>query len=241
MPYYAVANGRKIGIFLNWNDCCESVKGFSHAVFKKFDTKEDSEIFLERYKIANKYDEDGLKTQPKINLDISTQKSKPAVDFEQFVPDLYIYTDGACSNNGKLEAKAGIGIYFGMNDKRNVSKRIDGKQTNNTAELKAVIEVYPLIENDVKCGKKIAIMTDSQYVIQCVTSYGEKCHKKEWTANIPNKELVKTAYQMYKDVKNIVFIHVKAHSNNQDIHSVGNENADKLANLAIGLEECPYH
>ena len=235
MPYYAVANGRKSGIFLNWNDCCESVQGYSHAVFKKFDTKEEAEIFLETHQIENK---DGLKTQ--INLDISTQKSKPAVDIE-FISDLYIYTDGACSNNGKLEAKAGIGIYFGMNDKRNVSKRIDGKQTNNTAELKAVIEVYPLIENDVKCGKKIAIMTDSQYVIQCVTSYGEKCHKKGWTANIPNKELVKTAYQMYKDMRNIVFIHVKAHTNNQDIHSVGNANADKLANLAIGLEECPYH
>ena len=46
---------------------------------------------------------------------------------------------------------------------------------------------------------------------------------------------------MYKDVRNIVFIHVKAHSNNQDIHSIGNANVDTLANLAIGLEECPYH
>ena len=27
MPFYAVANGKTIGIFLNWNDCNNSVKG----------------------------------------------------------------------------------------------------------------------------------------------------------------------------------------------------------------------
>ena len=46
---------------------------------------------------------------------------------------------------------------------------------------------------------------------------------------------------MYKDKLNIQFIHVKAHTNNTDIHSLGNDNADKLANLAIQLESCPYN
>ena len=40
---------------------------------------------------------------------------------------------------------------------------------------------------------------------------------------------------------NIQFIHVKAHTNKQDIHSCGNDNADKLANIAIGLESCHYN
>jgi len=30
-----------------------------------------------------------------------------------------VYTDGACSNNGKSNAKAGYGVYFSENDRRN--------------------------------------------------------------------------------------------------------------------------
>ena len=57
---------------------------------------------------------------------------------------LKVYTDGACSNNGKLNAKAGFGVYFGKNDSRNISKRVIGKQTNNVAELLAIIEVFSI-------------------------------------------------------------------------------------------------
>jgi hypothetical protein len=31
-----------------------------------------------------------------------------------------------------------------------------------------------------------------------------------------------------------------AHTGKQDIHSIGNDGADKLANKAIGLDACPY-
>ena len=47
---------------------------------------------------------------------------------------IIVFTDGGCSHNGSKNAKAGIGIYFGEGDIRNVSKQIQGKQTNNTAE-----------------------------------------------------------------------------------------------------------
>ena len=54
-----------------------------------------------------------------------------------FKPDIIVYTDGACIHNGKKNALAGIGVYFGENDFRNTSSRISGKQSNNTAELKS--------------------------------------------------------------------------------------------------------
>jgi len=155
---------------------------------------------------------------------------------DNFIPEYYVYTDGACSNNGKYNALAGIGIFFGLDDIRNVSKKIEGKQTNNTAELSAIIETYSIIENDIINDKKIAIVTDSKYAMKCISSYGEKCHKKNWNIDIPNKELVKKIYEMYKDKLNIKFIHIKAHTNNTDIHSLGNYNADKLANMAISSE-----
>ncbi len=226
MPFYAVANGENIGIFLNWNDCNNSVKGFKNALYKKFDTREEADNFI---KINNKINDD--------TITIKTQKENVV----EFNPDYYVYTDGACSNNGKDNALAGIGIFFGVDDIRNISKKIEGKQTNNAAELSAIIETYSIIETDVINGKKIAIVTDSEYAIKCVSSYGEKCCKNSWNKDIPNKDLVKTAYEMYKDKQNIQFIHIKAHTNNEDIHSVGNNHADKLANKAIGLESCPYN
>ena len=58
--------------------------------------------------------------------------------------DYYVYTDGACSNNGSLNAKAGIGIYFGENDIRNVSQPVVGKQSNNTAELGSFIVLFDI-------------------------------------------------------------------------------------------------
>lgn len=217
MPFYAVANGRNNGIFLNWSDCNKSVKGYKNASYKKFDTMEETETFVQ-----------------------TTQKNTNTNNNELSSPDYYVYTDGACSNNGKRNALAGIGIFFGIDDTRNISKKIEGKQTNNAAELTAIIETYTIIEKDVVNGKKIAIVSDSEYAIRCVSSYGEKCDKKGWKVDIPNKELVQHAYELYKDKQNIQFIHIRAHTNNTDIHSIGNDNADKLANIAIGLDTCPY-
>lgn len=148
-------------------------------------------------------------------------------------PDYYVYTDGACSKNGYIDAKAGIGIYFGPNDVRNLSKRIYGKQTNNIAELSAIIDTYKIIESDILEGKQIRIVSDSEYAIRCVTSYGEKCEKSGWKKDIPNKELVREIYELYKGKTNIQFIHIRAHTGNTDIHSLGNAGADTLANLSI--------
>jgi ribonuclease HI len=163
MPFYAVANGRDNGIFLNWNDCNNSVKGFKNALYKKFDKKEDTELFINNNKI------DDIDIHIENNIDIEDS---------YFIPDYYVYTDGACSNNGKNNALAGIGIFFGIDDIRNITKKIEGKQTNNTAELSAIIETYNIIENDINDGKKIAIVSDSEYAIKCISSYGYKLCKK---------------------------------------------------------------
>lgn len=157
-----------------------------------------------------------------------------------FEPDYYIYTDGACSNNGKENALAGIGIYFGANDIRNVSQRITGKQSNNTAELGAILYLYDIIKNDILSGKKIAIVSDSEYAIRCATTYGKKCADEGWKKDIPNKDIVKRIFELYSNKSNIKFLHIMAHTEKKDIHSIGNDAADKLANKAIGLDDCPY-
>ena len=146
----------------------------------------------------------------------------------------YIYVDGACSNNGKKYAKSGIGIYFGQDDIRNVSMRLDSsmKQTNNTAELYAMIYLYDIIKDGIDTNK-YTIVSDSIYAIRCATTYGKKCKEKEWSEDIPNKEMVKTLYELYVDKSNIKFKYVRAHTGKKDSHSIGNDYADRLARNAI--------
>ena len=145
----------------------------------------------------------------------------------------YVYTDGACSNNGKENAKAGIGVYFQDNDSRNVSKRITGKQTNNRAELLAIIVSYFIIEKDIEKGLNIVIVTDSEYAIRCFTTYGEKCDKQGWKKDIPNKELVQQGYELFKNKQNVSLKHVRAHTGETDVHSIGNAKADALATQCL--------
>ena len=157
-----------------------------------------------------------------------------------------VYTDGACSNNGKPYARAGYGVYFGKDDPRNVSETFNGPQTNNAAELLAIIKALTILSEEIMLGYKIVIYSDSSYAIRCCTTYGAKCFKKNWTnpnnknKPIPNLEIVKTAYLFCKDYSNIEFIHIAAHTGEQDEHSLGNEMADKLANESIGEEYVPY-
>jgi ribonuclease HI len=219
--YYAVAKGKSIGIFSTWEECKRETSGYKGAIFKKFKTQDQADQFLHDSTLVEEIDE------------FTSTISIP------FIPEYYVYTDGACINNGKDNAKAGIGIYFGENDDRNVSEQIEGKQTNNCAELMAVIKTYHIIKNDI-IEKKIMIVTDSEYVIKCVTSYGKKNKDKNWEKDIPNKELVKELYELYENKPNVQFNHIVAHTNNIDIHSIGNKKADMLANLSIGQDSCPY-
>jgi ribonuclease HI len=156
---------------------------------------------------------------------------------EDFFPDYYVYTDGSCVNNGRANAQAGIGVYFGENDSRNVSKRVEGKQSNNTAELGAVIAAFAIIKKDLYEGRKVGIVSDSEYVLKCVGSYGERCSKEGWAKDIPNKEMVMVVYTLADDWRHCTrFFHVRSHTNQGDVHSLGNECADRLANKAIGRD-----
>tara|TARA_Y100001936_G_C16064865_1_gene666531 strand:+ start:1781 stop:2383 length:603 start_codon:yes stop_codon:yes gene_type:complete len=176
--------------------------------FYEFKTKEEAEYYI-RYGIKKKID---------VNDTIK------------------VFTDGSCSMNGMKGAKAGIGIYFSEDDERNVSKRINGKQTNNTAELSAIIEVFHILKDEIELGKQITIYTDSEYVIRCCTSYGEKCYTSNWKktkGEIPNVELLKELYTLYKKYDNVKVEWIRAHTNLSDDLSKGNDGADRLANMSI--------
>lgn len=198
--YYSVFKGFNKGIYRSWKECEKEVKMYKGAVYKKFKSELEAKEFL---------DNGGL--------------------IEKKSDILKVYTDGSCINNGKIGSKGGIGIYFGDEDIRNVSKKLDcDKITNNVAELSALDEALNIL---IEYDNDIIIYTDSKYVILCCTSYGKKQSIKNWNDDIPNKDLVKLVYNKFVSRKNIKLEYVRGHNNNY-----GNEMADKLAKDAINYK-----
>ena len=151
-----------------------------------------------------------------------------------------IYTDGACQNNGKLNAKCGVGIYFGKDDTRNLSKALKGPlQTNNIAELTAILYCLKIL---LKTEKNIddnmfIIFSDSKYSIDCITKYIVVWLKNNWqTATkkpVKNRTIIESIYNMMSLFKNLEFKYIKAHTKNMDEDSIGNRNADLLATNSL--------
>lgn len=213
MSFYAVGNGLVTGIYKDWNSCKKNIENFKNAKFKKFDNEYDALQFIEKCKEK-----------------IIEKPLEPIIKEDDI---LYIFTDGACSNNGKSNAIAGIGIYFSEEDMRNTSKKIDGKQTNNTAELLAIIEALKMVQDE---KKNIIICTDSEYSIKCATGYGKKLEANNWKTitgkEPPNIDLVKELYLLSKR-DNISYKYIIAHTESTDFFSNGNRQADLLANKSV--------
>jgi viroplasmin and RNaseH domain-containing protein len=49
MPYYAVAIGRKPGVYNTWDECKVQVDKFVRSRYKKFDTYEQALLFIEEH------------------------------------------------------------------------------------------------------------------------------------------------------------------------------------------------
>ena len=116
---------------------------------------------------------------------------------------------------------------------------ISGKQTNNRAELMAIIEVFSILQTEINEKRVIHIYTDSKYSIKCATTYGRKLYSNSWKPlykkqqSVPNLELVKQIYTLFQTHYCVKLRHIRAHTNKQDVHSLGNEQADKLANDSL--------
>jgi ribonuclease HI len=146
-----------------------------------------------------------------------------------------VYTDGACKNNGQKKAKAGIGIHFSKTNKIQIEdvseKLIYTKQTNNAAELMAILKCLELCHVFL-VKEKIYLYTDSEYSLKCITIWypewlnNNKCQGKK---NIDILHKINNLYQLL----DVELIHIRAHTGLRDIHSLGNEMADKLAVQSI--------
>ena len=132
-------------------------------------------------------------TEPSLPLHIEQNE---IIVLSEKIPITHIFTDGACTNNGKRNANAAWGFIVVDNDHKVLERRSgpipkSEPQTNQRAELQALL-------NGLSTAKQypgfIKIWSDSQYSINCASVWGKSWQRKGWTKQggiIQHLDLVK--------------------------------------------------
>jgi len=201
MPFYAVREGRKPGVYTSWPECQKQINDFKRPKYKKFDTEEEAQAFVDgEDKPQKKADaSNGKPSEKRTNPDDDTKETKKQKTDDETKSasktdneSVSVYIHGTCFFKGKDGQVAGIGVYWGDSDSKNVSERLnlEGKLTNHRADIQAACKaIEQAKEADIK---KISIHSDSQFLINCTTKWMEGWKKKDWVTSagkeVANKE-----------------------------------------------------
>ena len=147
-----------------------------------------------------------------------------------------VYTDGACSNNGKRGAKASYAYYLPEHQSLSDAGAIpdDQPQTNNRGELSAILHgVNKVLASFPASDVDLYVYTDSDYSKNCLTKWVSGWIKKGWktSAGTPviNRDLIEDISGKLVVFKSYCITWVKAHTGGTDEHSKNNEIVDRLA------------
>jgi len=207
--YYAVAKGRKPGIYDNWPEAKSQIEGFTGAVYKGFTSKKEAEEWMKN---------PVLKRIPfsAIPAENSGGDALPEKD------GITIYTDGGSSGNPGPGGYGVVIIHEGKTREYSGGYRLT---TNNRMELMGVITALRNLEPG---NKPITLYTDSSYVVNGITKgWAEKWRKNNWIKSDKqpaiNPDLWGELLDLIKPL-NIKFMWVKGHAGNKY-----NERCDELA------------
>ena len=206
---YAVAVGRKVGIYLVWEECKMQVNGFPGAQYKSFSIRDEAEKYLS--------------TTSSVPIPVS---SIFPLSISVVVDEMKtrIYTDGSYYNK---EGGYGVRITHPNGDIQEDYGHLpigpNGENpTNQRAELYAIQKALELTKGDV------VIYSDSMYSIRSMTVWIKEWKKNGWKtskgSSVLNQDLVKTIHRL-SETRNVDYIHVLAHTGIAD-----NERVDVLAN-----------
>jgi len=135
-----------------------------------------------------------------------------------------IFTDGACSGNPGM---GGYGVILRSREREKELSGCDPMTTNNRMELTAAIKGLEALKKPCR----VKLVTDSNYVVQGMTSWIFRWVKNNWKNSqkqqVLNRDLWERLFDLSK-LHDIQWIWVKGHNEHPE-----NERCDKLARLAI--------
>lgn len=229
MKFYAVAKGRKTGIFTSWPEAERQVKGFAGARFKSFKTEQDALAFLADPFCTNS----GSSTKNfGKNSDCTPKKKKTGqqpASYEYPENAVMVYTDGGAIGN---PGPGGYGVVFETGETFSGGFNLT---TNNRMELLAVIKALEALKGETR---PICLHSDSRYVVNGITKNWAKAWKRRgWKKSDGAPAMNPDLWQRLLDLLpglDIRFIWVKGHAGNPL-----NEACDHLANSTARMPGLP--
>lgn len=159
----------------------------------------------------------------------------------------HLFTDGACSDNGRRGARGGYGVhvYSDTGAQLDVSMPLSPSeaQTNNRAELRAIEAAMNLIDKHgerwMQTHTRFNIWTDSEYSINSLTKWAQGWKANGWkkrdSGQIQNLDLIQPLHMRLCKYPHVSLRYVKGHQDGKRtiFPWSGNVIADKLATDAI--------
>jgi ribonuclease HI len=142
------------------------------------------------------------------------------------MPEVVIYTDGACSGN---PGPGGWGVVLRWNGTEKELHGGDPQTTNNRMELIAAIQALEALNRP----SQVQLHTDSTYLLNGITKWIAAWQRNGWRTSarkpVKNEDLWRRLVEAMNGHE-VSWLWVKGHAGEE-----GNERADALARL--GIEE----
>ncbi len=211
--YYAVARGRKPGIYDTWfgsEGAEEQVRGFAGAFYKGFSSLTEARRWLE-----NPISAGG--TSGKVNpLKVPEDRPSPG--------EIAIYTDGGCRGN---PGPGGYGVIIVAGEKRTEFAQGFRLTTNNRMEMMACIAALKTL----KTPADVILHSDSRYVVNGINKgWARKWRTNHWMRTkseaAENSDLWAQLLDLC-DSHRVRFVWIHGHAGHPE-----NERCDELATAA---------
>lgn len=221
--YYAVARGRKRGIYTAWDGpggAWEQVRGFPGALYRKFDSLDDARRFIEEASPGNR------RTETK------SISSGGGPDGSGSQDGVLVYTDGGCIDNPGPGGWAAVIIRGGSRTELSGGFRLT---TNNRMELTACIQGLRALGTG---EERVTVFSDSRYIVDAVEKgWARRWRERGWMRDSTHIALNHDLWAELLDIienRDVRFVWVRGHAGNRE-----NERCDELAREAAKRPDLP--
>jgi len=151
--------------------------------------------------------------------------------------NIWIFTDGGCTSNGKRGSRASWAYYITDGRKTKYDFGLVATEpSNNRGELEAILHALAVVRTN---AKRVNLVSDSDYSIKCISTWYKSWIANSRTQDKKNLDLISQCVELV-DKMDINFIHTNSHTAEPPRSSAkwfiwrGNHIVDYLCNVALG-------